>query len=267
MANPGRKSDEYWRDFLSHPDTLMRRGRRLLMRLPADPRCRLCAGPFTGPGGMAMRLIGKRQSTANPNYCTSCESILLKHRGGAEVPGTCLFADIRGSTAMAENISPAAYRQLLDRFYTVASETVFQHDGMVDKFVGDELVAVFPPMLGQATHPARAIACAEGLMQAVGYGQADGPWVPIGAGVHTGTVWFGAIGEGAHVEITVVGDPVNVTARLAAAAEPGEILVSAQAAEQAGLDQALPHRTLALKGKSEPIEVVSLRVAAAAAAR
>jgi adenylate cyclase len=97
-------------------------------------------------------------------------------------------------------------------------------------------------------------------MRAVGYGEPDGPWVPIGAGVHTGTVWFGAIGEGAHVEITVVGDAVNVTARLAAAAEAGEILVSAEAAAKAGLDGTLPHRTLELKGKAEPFDAVSLRL-------
>jgi adenylate cyclase len=260
MPDPGPQNEEFWRDFLSHPDTLMRRGRRILMRLPADPRCRLCAGPFTGPGGAVMRLIGKRQSAANPNYCTSCESILLKHHGGAEVPGSCLFADIRGSTAMAETISPAEYRNLLDRFYTVASETVFNNDGMVDKFVGDELMAVFPPLLGGLNHPARAVACARALMRATGHADPDGPWVPIGAGVHSGIVWFGAVGEGAHVEITVVGDPVNVTARLAAAAEPGEILVSAEAAGEAGLDAALPHRSLELKGKSEPVEVISLRL-------
>ena len=100
----GQENEEFWRDFLSHPDTLMRRGRHILKRLPADPRCRLCAGPFTGVGGAAMRLIGKRQSQANPNYCNSCESMLLKHHGGAEVPGSFLFADIRGSTALAENI-------------------------------------------------------------------------------------------------------------------------------------------------------------------
>ena len=266
MPGPAQKSDDYWRDFLSHPDTLMRHGRRFLSRLPADPRCRLCAGPFTGAGGLAMRLIGKRQSTANPNYCTSCESILLKHHGGAEVTGSCLFADIRGSTALAENISPTDYRQLLDRFYTAASETVFSNDGMVDKFVGDELMAVFPPMLGQAEHPARAVACAQALMRVTGHEDPTGPWVPIGAGVHTGLIWFGAVGEGAHVELTVVGDPVNVTARLAAAAEPGEILVSAEAAAKAGLGGALPRRTLELKGKSEPIEVVSLQVAVAATA-
>ena len=255
-----QQGEEFWRDFLSHPDTLMRRGRRILKRLPADPRCRLCASPFTGPGGAAMRLIGKRQSQANPNYCTSCESVLLKHHGGAEVVGSFLFADIRGSTAMAEAISPGEYRQLLDRFYTAASDVVFTNDGMVDKFVGDELVAAFPPMLGVDDHAARAIAAARALLKATGHGDQKTPWVPVGAGVHTGSAWFGAVGEGAHVEITVVGDTVNVTARLAAAAEAGEILVSSEAAAEAGLDSALERRSLDLKGKSEPFEAVSLRL-------
>lgn len=255
----GQQSEDFWRDFLSHPDTLMRRGRHILRRLPADPRCRLCAGPFTGAGGVAMRLIGKRQSQVNPNYCNSCESMLLKHHGGAEVPGSFLFADIRGSTAMAENISPGEYRQVLDRFYTVASDAVFANDGMVDKFVGDELMAVFPPMLGADNHPMRAVECARALMRATGHGQPEGPWVPIGAGVHTGTVWFGAVGEGAYVEITVVGDAVNVTARLAAAAESGEILVSTDVAAKAGLDGDLPRRNLDLKGKAELFEAISLR--------
>jgi adenylate cyclase len=258
-ASP-QQSEDFWRDFLSHPDTLMRRGRHILRRLPADPRCRLCAGPFTGVGGAAMRLIGKRQSQANPNYCTSCESILLKHHGGAEVVASYLFADIRGSTAMAETITPTEYRQLLDRFYTAASDVVFTNDGMVDKFVGDELVAAFPPMLGADDHPARAVAAAQALLKATGHGDQETPWVPIGAGVHTGRAWFGAVGEGAHVEITVVGDTINVTARLAAAAEPGEILVSAEAAEKAGVNGSLPHRLLELKGKSEPFEAVSLRL-------
>jgi len=106
----------------------------------------------------------------------------------------------------------------------------------------------------------RAVECARALMRATGHGQPEGPWVPIGAGVHTGTVWFGAVGEGAHVEITVVGDAVNVAARLAAAAESGEILVSAGVAAKAGLDSNLPHRNLDLKGKAEPFEAVSLRL-------
>jgi class 3 adenylate cyclase len=89
----------------------------------------------------------------------------------------------------------------------------------------------------------------------------DGPWVPIGAGVHSGLVWFGAVGQGAHVELTAIGDAVNVTARLAAAAGAGEILVTSDAATAAGLDPELERRPLELRGKQGATEVVSLGVA------
>jgi adenylate cyclase len=260
-GNPAEgENEEFWRDFLTHPDTLMATGRRFFSRLPTNPRCRLCSAPFAGAGGAAMRVIGKRQSTANPNYCTSCEKQLLNHHGGAEVEGSLLFADIRGSTALAEKMSPTEYRNILDRFYTTASSVVFAHDGMVDKFVGDELVAVFPPLLSADRHSERAVSTARELLRATGHGTPQGPWVPIGAAVHTGRVWFGAVGEGVHVELTVVGDPVNVAARLAAQAGAGQILVSSEAAQKAGLDPSLPHRSLELKGKAEPVEVVTLRV-------
>lgn len=254
------KDEEFWRDFLSHPDSFMSIGRRFFSRMPADPRCRLCAAPFAGVGGPVMRLIGKRQSTANPNYCTSCEKVLIKHHGGAEVDGSMLFADIRGSTALAEKMTPTEFRSVLDRFYSTASRVVFAHDGMVDKYVGDELVAVFPPMYSAERHAERAVETAKALLRATGHADPEGPWVPIGAGVHTGRAWFGAMGEGTHVELTIVGDRINVTARLASLAQAGEILVSVEAAEKAGLDPSLPRQTLELKGRQEPIEVVSLRV-------
>jgi adenylate cyclase len=254
------RNEEFWREYMMHPDSMMAAGRRFFSRMPSEPRCRLCAAPFAGGGGLAMRVIGKRQSSQNPNFCNSCEKTLLKHHGGAEVEGSMLFADIRGSTALAEKMTPTEFRSLLDRFYTTASRVVFAHDGMVDKFVGDELVAMFPPMLSAEKHTERAVATAQDLLRATGHGDPGGPWVPVGAGVHTGRAWFGAVGEGAHVEITIVGDTINVTARLAARAEAGEILVSVEAAEKAGLDPSLPRQSLELKGREESIDVVSLRI-------
>ncbi len=70
---------------------------------------------------------------------------MAKHHGGAEIEATFLFADIRGSTSLAEGMSPSAFHALLDRFYAVASNVVFENDGGVDKFVGDEIVAMFFP--------------------------------------------------------------------------------------------------------------------------
>lgn len=187
-------------------------------------------------------------------------AFVTTHHGGAEVEATMLFADIRGSTALAEALSSADFHHLLDRFYTTASTVVFDHDGTVDKFVGDELVAMFFPLLTGDRHAAQGIEAAQALLRATGHAEPAGPWVPLGAGVHTASVWFGAVGRGAHVELTAVGDAVNTTARLASMAAAGEILVTTEAASAAGLDAALERRQLELKGKQLVTEVVSLRV-------
>lgn len=252
--------EAFWREYLTHPDSMLRVGRRVFSLIPSSPRCRQCAAPFTGPGRPFMRLIGKRQSTGNPNMCTTCHDFMVRHHGGAEVEASLLFADIRGSTSMAETMSPGAFRNVLDRFYTAASGVVFAHDGIVDKFVGDELVAVFPPMLSGERHPGQALEAAKALLRATGHADHKGPWVPVGAGVHTGRMWFGAVGVGGHTEVTVLGDTVNTTARLAAAAAAGEVLVSADVAAAVGLDPSLERRFLDLKGKAEATEVVTVRV-------
>lgn len=205
-----------------------------------------------------MRVIGKRPSTQNPTMCSSCFTFVSTHHGGAEIEVTMLFADIRGSTTLAEEMSAVDFRGLLDRFYTTASSVVFEHDGTVDKFVGDELVAMFFPLLTGERHAAQGVEAALALLRATGHGGPDRPWVPVGAGVHTADVWFGAVGQGSHVELTAVGDAVNTTARLASLAAEGEILVTSGAAAAANLDPALERRQLELKGKQLVTEVVSL---------
>ena len=258
---PDERNEEFWRNYLEHPDSMMRVGRRLFSRMPHGPRCMWCAAPFAGPMAPVMRLIGKSPSDANPNWCTTCTNFMIRHHGGAEVEASLLFADIRGSTTLAEGMSPGEFNALLNRFYTVASNAVFAHNGLVDKFVGDELVAIFPPVYSEGSPSSSAVAAATDLLRAVGHADPAGPWVPVGAGVHTGRMWFGVVGEGGHSELTVVGDTVNTAARLASAAGAGEVVVSVDAATAAGLDPGLERRSLELKGKAEATEVVSLRVA------
>ena len=253
---PPLRDDEHWREYLNRGDDLLHFGRRIFTALPSDPRCRLCTAPFAGIGGPLMRAIGRRPSEGNPNVCTACQNNLIRHRGGAEVEGSMLFADVRGSTSMAERMSPGQFREVMDRFYRVASRAIYEHDGAVDKFVGDELIAMFYPALSGESHVARAVDAAMAVLRATGHDDPGGPWLPVGAGVHTGLVWFGAVGEGTHVELTALGDNVNTTARLASAAAGGEILVTSEAARAAGLDASLPRRSLALKGKESPVEVV-----------
>lgn len=250
-------TDPYWREYLEQGEAYVRVGRRVFGALPKDPRCRICAAPFAGLGAPIMRVIGRRPSDGNPNVCTACQNELIKHHGGAEVTGTMLFADIRGSTSMAERMSPGEFKDLLERFYLAASRAVIEHDGAIDKFVGDELVAMFYPALAGERHAAAAVDAARSILAATGHGTQAGPWVPVGAGVHSGRVWFGAVGEAPHVELTALGDPVNTAARLAAAAGAGEIVVSAETAAQAGLADG-ERRSLQVKGKEQAIEVVIL---------
>jgi adenylate cyclase len=258
--DPDHATEEFWRDFLSRGDANERKLRGVLKRLPSDPRCMLCAAPFSGPGASVMRMIGKRPSDKNPTMCTTCFDFMSKHHGGAEIECSFLFADVRGSTALAESMSASGFRGLLDRFYGIATREVVAHDGSIEKFVGDEVVAMYFPLLSGNQHTERAVATAKALFEATGHGRPEAPWLPLGAGVHTGPAWVGAVGDGERTDLTALGDTVNTTARLASVAGIGEILVSAAAAEASGLEPGLEHRSLELKGKARPTDVVVLRV-------
>jgi adenylate cyclase len=258
-------NEEFWRKFLLEGDPKERAGRRVFRWLPASPRCGLCLAPFAGVGGAVLRIVDKRPSQQNPNVCNSCFKHLSAMRGGAEVTATLLFADIRGSTALAEGMATTDYQALLGRFYAAAAEAVFGADGAIDKFVGDEVVAFFVPgfMADREHHAAQAVEAAVRLLRLTGHADGGSPWLPIGAGVHTGRVWMGAIGDGPRVDLTAVGDAVNVAARLGSVAQAGQVIVSADAAAAAELDASLPRRRLQLKGKADAVEVVEVSVGAA----
>jgi adenylate cyclase len=179
---------------------------------------------------------------------------LDKHPGGAEVKVSLLFADVRGSTAIAERTPAQEFSKLMARFYVTAAKAIDARDGIVDKFVGDEVVALFIPGFAGDDHAADAIAAAAALL--VETGNDDGaPWIPVGAGVHTGVAYVGVVGEADTHDFTALGDPVNTASRLASEAGPGEIVVSAAAAEAAQLDTTgLEARTLTLRGRDETVD-------------
>jgi adenylate cyclase len=168
---------------------------------------------------------------------------------------------VRDSTGLAERMRPAEFRRLMDRFYAAAFGVLVAHDAFVDKFVGDEVIGIFVPALTEALHAREAVDAGLELLAATGHGS-DEPWVPVGIGVNTGVAYVGAVGTEEHVEFTALGDEVNVTARLATAAGTGEMLVTDAAVRAAGLPDGSPeHRTVALKGKSEPMTVAVLSLA------
>ena len=252
--------EDIWRSILLGTDARYRRTRALLRHVPSGPRCKMCAAPFHGLGARVMRLVGHAPWDKNSKYCRTCFGLLTDLHGGAEIECTLLFADVRGSTPMAEELGPRAFRGLMDRFFGTAAALLIDHEAIVDRFIGDEVFAIFIPAVAGEAHAARAIEAARALLVATGHGLAEGPWLPIGAGVNTGTAFVGAVGEGAHTELTALGDPVNVAARLASAALAGEVLATMDAVRLAGIPlDGLERRSLDLKGKTAATEVVVFR--------
>jgi adenylate cyclase len=185
--------------------------------------------------------------------------MLSRFHGGAELESSFLFADVRGSTTLAEGMTATAFRQLLSRFYEIAARLLVANDGIIDKFVGDEAVGIFIPATAHEHHARSAIDTARAILAATGHGSPEGPWLPIGAGVTTGVAYIGSIGEPPMTSLSALGDVVNITARLASAAGAGEILVNELAAQESGLDtSALELRTLDLKGKTQATSVYVL---------
>ena len=261
----GRNPNEaLWRAILEGTDPVYARTRGRLKHLPGTPRCKMCAAPFGGPVALVMRLRGRAPWPKNPDYCGACFQLLDRYHGGAEIDSSFLFADVRGSTTLAEGMSPTAFRTVLDRFYDVAARVLVAHDGIVDKFVGDEVVGIFIPALAGDEHPSRAIAAGRALLDATGHSEPGGPWLPIGVGVATGIAFVGSVGETHTAVMTALGDVVNVTARLAGAAAAGEVHVGERAAQRAGLETgSLELRSLDLKGKTEATNAYVIRAGAA----
>jgi adenylate cyclase len=232
----------------------LHRMRRLWGALPSPPRCKLCNAPFRGPGGALMRAIAYGPSPLNRRLCKWCIRAVHKHPGGAEVEISVLFADVRGSTAIAEGMSPEEFSRLMARFYGAAAEVIDEWDGIVDKFVGDAAVALFIPGFAGSDHAADAIAAARSLLEQTGNDEPD-PWIPLGAGVHTGSSFVGSVGEGDARDFTALGDTVNAAARLSGMAGAGEVLISAEAATAAGFEtNGLERRTLELRGRNESVD-------------
>jgi adenylate cyclase len=241
---------EEWRVILTEGHARLVRARRLWRHVPSAPRCKGCNNPFGGVGGRVAALAGFRRSRKNPAMCSRCCDEMPP--GGAEVDIAVLFADVRGSTALGERRSPGEFASLLNRFYAVATETLVRHDAVIDKLIGDEVMAFFVEGISGPDYRRRATEAGTDLLRALGYGTGGEPWIDVGAAVNAGVAYVGNVGS-AVVDFTALGDPVNVASRMQASAASGELLVGA------GVDDerlaGAPRRTLNLRGREEPIDV------------
>jgi adenylate cyclase len=261
---PGESTNEQdWYKFLTDGEEVPRRVHRFLGMLPSSPRCKLCNAPFKGWGGFLMHLMGRDQSRYNPRYCEKCDR--FEQPGGAVIELTMFFADVRGSTLLAEQMGAHEFSRLMNRFYTVATDVLVKTDALVDRLLGDEAIGLYIPGFAGPQHPRLAIEAAQSLLKLTGHRDPQGPWLPVGVGIHTGSAFVGVVGgvEDGPQDFTALGDNVNITARLASSAGAGEILISDTTYAAAGLDLGeLEHRLLELKGKSQPTGVHVMRVSA-----
>jgi adenylate cyclase len=181
------------------------------------------------------------------------------HREGERRRLTVLFSDIRGFTAFSETREPEEVVAMLNAYLQVQSEVVIAHGGDIDKFVGDELMARFS---GEG-HATRATLAAVEMIEVVAKlnetrGLAEDAQIHIGVGINSGEMILGAMGSEQRMDFTVIGDAVNLGARLCSVAARGEVVTSQVSREMAGelADITFQVREpVKVKGKSEPIEI------------
>ncbi len=257
-VNNSSEAEQLWREwFTTSAFSAEKRVHRMLRLLPHDPRCKFCNAPFQGLGSVLVRAVyGKKQSNLNPRFCSVCEDFASKFPGGAEVEMSMLFADVRGSTALSEQMSPMDFSHLINRFYVEATKIITDEDGLVEKLAGDAVAAFWGAGFAGPNYVKRTLDVAQKMARAM-----KARSIPIGIGVHAGVAFFGAMGEAnGLINISAIGDEVNLAARLASKAAAGEIIVSEKALKEAGADEsAYESRSLELKGISEPVRVRVLR--------
>jgi adenylate cyclase len=266
-----------WHDLLTgeHPHFQHKSPLRFI---PSSPRCKLCSAPFGRPGSAVFRRYGFAPWEKNPRICGRCFRALETHAkscpgpnqegvGGAEVELTMLFADVRGSSKLAREMPVWDFTRLMNRFYAVSTDVLVEADGIIEKFIGDEVAALFLPFLAGVDHARRAVEAAEALLRATGHSSEDGPWCPLGVGVHTGAAFVGFVKTSSAGDFTALGDPVNITAHLASQAAIGEVLVTTHAATAAAIaSDDLERRQVSLKGYQVEAVVLDRRATAATAA-
>ena len=183
-----------------------------------------------------------------------------------------LFADLRGFTRLSETVPVSSIVPMLNEYFTVLTAAVHENEGTVFSMAGDSMLVGFNVPVPQPDATERALNTGRTVIQRFGpvaarwtkeYGLSTG----IGVGIEAGEAVVGNVGAPSFMSYTIIGDPVNVAARLMQRAAPNELLIGPRAAQsltaQLGGAGDLQRRSVELKGKAEPVEVVSLRVAPA----
>ncbi|HEY0078408.1 MAG TPA: adenylate/guanylate cyclase domain-containing protein [Pyrinomonadaceae bacterium] len=212
-----------------------------------------------------------REEVARANYGRFLPEYVVKQLlenpesfklGGANQTITVLFADIRGFTRLSEHAPPEKVVQLLNKYFSAMTEIIFEHGGTLDKYIGDELMALFGAPTATPEDACNAVNAATAMQRKMPYInaelQAAGlPEISIGIGLHTGEATVGYIGSERRSEYTAIGDTVNLAARLQSNSLPGQILLSeATASAAAAIGCTLhPRPPITVKNRTQPVEI------------
>jgi adenylate cyclase len=216
-----------------------------------------------GPLSVPFRVVGLRPSRMNPNICTLCERMFAKlmRADKITVDATILFADLRAYTSLSQSLSPAEMGSVLDIFYDECAAAIWAFDGLLNKTIGDAVMAVFNFPIKQADHARQAVLAGRELQRRVAARRDElkallgenGGELGVGVGIDSGALSFGEFGR-SHKDLTAIGTVVNVAARAQAAAAPGEILVTEAVYDRARADlDGSVGKPYALKGFERPV--------------
>lgn len=231
----------------------------------AQPQSLICKGcwqnlrfpiALRGPLSVPFRVVGLRPSRMNPNTCTFCELMFKRVMKATKITidATILFADLRAYTQLSQSMSPTDMGGLLDIFYDEAAGAIWEHDGLLNKTIGDAVMAVFNFPIRQDDHARQAVLTARAIQQRIATRKAEtGLDFGVGIGIHCGELSFGEFGR-SHRDLTAIGTVVNTAARLQGAAAPGEILATEAVRERVGdlMQGSVGHPT-PLKGFDAPL--------------
>jgi adenylate cyclase len=204
----------------------------------------------------------------NPNTCTFCELAFTRimRARNVDIDASVMFADLRGYTKLSESLPPADISDLLDMFYDICGDAIWSQDGLLNKTIGDAVMAVFNFPVRHPDHAARAVAAARHLQdecraQFAEFAKThnvDETLLGVGIGIDSGIMKFGEFGR-SHRDLTAIGTVVNIAARAQATAAPGEILVTERVFTRTPeLSWNSPGHEYTLKGIEEPVRLYAV---------
>lgn len=178
--------------------------------------------------------------------------------GGERALATILFADISGFTGLAERLAAEGVVDVLNQFFGAAVQIVFEHDGLLDKFYGDGLMAVFGPPRVREDDATRALAVAADLHRAAAKIVAVGNPLQLAIGIATGDVVAGHIGSARRMDYTVIGDAANLASRLQSAAPPNSTYIDEPTYQRLHEKPAAEKLIAKIRGKADPVTIYAI---------